>query len=68
MDKQKTIYKIIAAVLIVGVSLACILSQTSKYHLENRGDLGPLTREDIQYLDVAAPTATSKDGTINAVD
>ena len=33
MDKQKTIYKIIAAVLIVGVSLACILSQTSKHQL-----------------------------------
>ena len=68
MDKQKTIYKIIAAVLIVGIAAFGILSQTRMYHLQNRGDLGPLTREDIQYLNVAAPSATSKDGTINAAD
>ena len=68
MDKQKTIYKIIAAVLIVGIAAFGIVSQTRMYHLQNRGDLGALSREDIQYQNVAAPTATSKDGTINASD
>jgi nitrite reductase (cytochrome c-552) len=38
------------------------------YHLKNRGDLGPLSREDIEYLNVEAPGATSKDGTVNAQD
>lgn len=38
------------------------------YHLQNRGDLGPLSREDIEYLNVDAPAATSKDGTVNAQD
>ena len=35
------------------------------YHLENRGALGPLTREDIEYLDVEAPEAASPDGVIS---
>ena len=38
------------------------------YHLKNRGDLGPLSRENIRYLDVEAPEATSHDGTVNARD
>ena len=35
------------------------------YHLENRGALGPLTRENIEYLDVEAPEAASPDGVIS---
>ena len=38
------------------------------YHLKNRGNLGPLTRDDISYLETEAPEATGKDGTINASD
>lgn len=38
------------------------------YHLKNRGSLGPLTREDIEYKEVEAPEPTSKDGTVNAAD
>ena len=38
------------------------------YHLKNRGKLGPLSRNDIEYLNVAAPAATSGDGTVNATD
>ena len=38
------------------------------YHLKNRGKLGPLSRNDIEYLNVAAPAATSRDGTVNATD
>ena len=37
-----------------------------RYHLRNRGSLGPLTRENIAYLDTAAPAATGKDGTVSA--
>ena len=36
--------------------------------LQHRGDLGPLTRSDIEYLEVDAPEATSKDGTVTAAD
>lgn len=39
-----------------------------RYHLRNRGSLGPLTRENIAYLDTAAPAATGKDGTVSASD
>ena len=38
------------------------------YHIRNRGALGPLTREDIEYKVVPAPAATSNDGTVNASD
>ncbi|MBO4359457.1 MAG: ammonia-forming cytochrome c nitrite reductase subunit c552 [Eubacteriaceae bacterium] len=38
------------------------------YHLKNRGDLGPLSRDDIEYLEAEAPPATSNDGTVNAAD
>ena len=38
------------------------------YYLKNRGDLGPVTEADIDYLQVKAPDATSKDGTISAAD
>ena len=38
------------------------------FHIKNRGALGPLTREDIDYLNVEAPQATSKDGTVTAAD
>ena len=36
------------------------------YHLQNRGDLGPLTREDIVYLETEAPEASSPDGVVSA--
>ena len=39
-----------------------------RYHLRNRGSLGPLTRENIAYLDTAAPAATGKDGMVSASD
>ena len=38
------------------------------YRDAKRGDLAPLSREDIKYLNVEAPEATSKDGTVNAND
>lgn len=70
MEKVK-IYKLIVAGLIVVLSVVFLCGFAGgcmMYHLENRGDLGPLSRSDIQYLAVDAPEATSKDGTVNASD
>ena len=70
MEKVK-IYKLIVAGLIVVLSVVFLCGfagGSMMYHLENRGDLGPLSRSDIQYLAVDAPEATSKDGTVNASD
>ncbi len=69
--EKKTIVKIICVVVIVAVAtllLSGLLNGDTMYHLQNRGDLGPLTREDLNLVTVAAPAATSKDGTINAQD
>ncbi len=72
MEKKYMILKGIGALLavILAVILICGLFSGGDvmYHLQNRGDLGPLTRANISYLNVAAPTATSKDGTVNASD
>lgn len=54
---------IIAFLLIVGLS-----GGERMYHLQNRGKLGPLSREDITYQTVEAPQPTSHDGTVNASD
>ena len=72
MDKKSRIVKtvialavVLAAILLIGgfVSGADVM-----YHLKNRGELGPLSRDDIEYLNVEAPAATSRDGTVNAAD
>ena len=72
MDKKTKIIKGICALLAAAVCFVLVGGLTAKgdvmYHLKNRGDLGPLTREDITYLDVEAPEATSADGTISAED
>ena len=36
------------------------------YALQNRGDLGPLSREDIEYIQAEAPQAASADGVVSA--
>ncbi len=56
---------VIAAVLFFSGALS---GGKMTYYLKNRGNLGPLSREDIDYVEVDAPEATSKDGTINASD
>ena len=71
MDTKKRIRLVVCA---VGVLLAvlCIggllTGHDLMYHLRNRGALGPLTRDDIQYLDMDTPAPTGKDGTVNASD
>ena len=72
MENKRNTWKYIAAA--VGVGAAVIFcsgllgGKDLMYHMENRGDLGPLTRDDITYLDVDAPKASSKDGTVTAKD
>ena len=70
MDSKKSI-KILIAIAIIVVAVALIggiFGPDIMYHIKNRGALGPLTREDIQYQNVQTPQATSKDGTVNASD
>lgn len=70
MERKKLI-KLIIAIVIIVAALALIggfFGDDIMYHIKNRGALGPLSREDIKYVHVQAPNATSKDGTINASD
>ena len=70
--EKKHVIRLVAICLVVAVSLVFVSGVTRgghlMYHLKNRGALGPLTRDNIQYLNVEAPEATSKDGTVNAAD
>ena len=52
MDRKKTIKIIVAIVIICAVLgvLGGIFGPDIMYHLKNRGALGPLTREDIDYV------------------
>ncbi len=70
MERKKTI-KIIIAIVVVCTAMGVlggIFGPQIMYHIKNRGALGPLTREDIEYKVVPAPAATSNDGTVNASD
>lgn len=68
--EHKKLLKIVISVVIIVLCCALlgIFGDDLYYHLKNRGALGPLTEEDITYVSATAPTATSKDGTINASD
>ncbi len=68
--EHKKLLKIVISVVIIVLccALVGIFGDDLYYHLKNRGALGPLTEEDITYVSATAPTATSKDGTINASD
>ncbi|MBR1560038.1 MAG: ammonia-forming cytochrome c nitrite reductase subunit c552 [Clostridia bacterium] len=70
MNKNLLRWVVTAVILIAAVVLLGGVAggRSLMYHLKNRGDLGPLTREDIEYLSVEAPEATSRDGTVNAAD
>lgn len=71
MEKKHLIRLIACGVVVLAlVLLLCGVFSGGKvtYHLMNRGDLGPLSRDDIEYLHVEAPAATSNDGTVNADD
>lgn len=70
MESNKIIKLLIAIAIIVvsAVLIGGIFGPDIMYHIKNRGALGPLSREDIQYQNVQTPQATSNDGTVNASD
>ena len=72
MDKKRTLIKtIVSVVLVVGFALfaAGILNgKDLLYHLKNRDKIGPLTREDVDYVKADPVTPSGKDGTANAND
>ena len=72
MDRRKILLKagIGAAITAAAVIFAGGFAggKDLMYHLKNRGDLGPLSRSDIEYLEVEAPAPSSNDGTVNASD
>ena len=72
MEKKNKIIKLIISVLIIAASVLLLAGflggKDLMYHLLNRGELGPLTREDIKYIEAETPEATSKDGTVNSAD
>ncbi|MBQ1317083.1 MAG: ammonia-forming cytochrome c nitrite reductase subunit c552 [Lachnospiraceae bacterium] len=71
MTKKQIIAGFLAAILgglaIIGLSFL-LKDRTLDYHKIERLEAWELTRGNIEYLDVAAPAATSKDGTVNAKD
>ena len=72
MDRRKILLKagIGAAITAAAVIFAGGFAggKDLMYHLKSRGDLGPLSRSDIEYLEVEAPAPSSNDGTVNASD
>ena len=72
MDKKNgTLKLIISVVLVVAASLiiaGIIGGKDLMYHLKNRGALGPLTKDDISYVNAPSVTPSGKDGTANASD
>ena len=70
MERKNVIRLVISGVvMIASVVLLCgVVGGPMMYHIKNRGDLGPLSRDDIEYLTVEAPEPSSKDGTVNARD
>jgi len=56
---------VVAAVLLL---TGVFTGKPVTYFLKNRGDLGPVSEVDIEYLTVEAPEATSRDGTVSAKD
>lgn len=72
MNKKNLIIKLVCAVAIIALAVVLLSGllggKDSMYHLQDRSKIGPLTSDDVTYKTVAAPAASSKDGTINAKD
>ena len=63
MDKKTIVYKIICAVIVVGVAvllLSGVLNKQTRYHADT------LTKDNLTKVTVAAPSETGYDGTIQA--
>ena len=71
MEKKKLVKIICAAAVVLAAALCLsgvIGGKDMMYHLRNRGALGPLSRDDIEYQTIEPPEPSSQDGTINAAD
>ena len=70
MEKNKII-RVLVSILLIAAAVFFVggfAKGDVKYFLKDRAAIGPLTNDDITYLDVEAPAATSKDGTVSAKD
>ena len=72
MDKKTIIYKVVCTVAVVALAVLLLCGvfngKDSMYHLKNRGDLGPLTRKDINYVTAEKPAGTGLYGNTTAAD
>ena len=72
MERKNLILKAAIGAALTAASVIVIggfaFGKDMMYHLKNRGDLGPLGRDDIVKEEIAAPQPSSNDGTINAKD
>ena len=70
MVKIKVIRVALSLALVVAavVTMGGFGGKSMTYRVSNRADAEPLSRSDIEYLNVEAPAATSSDGTVNAQD
>lgn len=66
MEKRTQLWKLFVSLIVIVLAvvlLAGFVGGDRLYHMRNRGRLGPLTREDVSYLNVETPAPSSKDGT-----
>ena len=63
---MKAICAGVVAVAAFAAATGVVRGKDLYYALQNRGDLGPLSREDIEYIQAEAPQAASADGVVSA--
>ncbi len=72
MKHKSLIFKILFALALIAAAVVVLsglfTGKDLMYHLKDRSAIGALSRSDITYLEVDAPQATSRDGTVNASD
>ena len=64
MEKRNQAAKLIIGAVVVIIAVLFLAGIVSQHEIKYKS--GPLSREDIDYLEVKAPTTTAKDGTIKA--
>lgn len=63
---MKAICAGVVAVAAFAAATGVVRGKDLYYALQNRGDLGPLSREDIEYIQAEVPQAASADGVVSA--
>ena len=64
MEKRNQAAKLIIGAVVVIIAVLFLLGIVGQHDVKYKSD--PLSREDIDYLEVEAPTTAAKDGTISA--